>query len=172
MLMLEAQARLYAGQLDLASERLAEAERVGGPADAMFLWRRHTVFGDTAMLTGRPRDALEHYSRSLEEAQARGNEMQIMFDLMGVAIALADVGEAAEAIEVLGIANKQMAEMGGADASAVHLLDTGGLTAARARLGAAGAEEQEARGRAVPATARVARACELARATPAPVRSS
>jgi hypothetical protein len=54
--------------------------------------------------------------------------------------------------------------MGGPDASGVHLLGTEEIELAAGRLGPIAAAGLKSRGRAVPATSRVARACELARA--------
>jgi hypothetical protein len=164
VLMLESQARQFAGELDRAAELQAEAERVGAPVDAEFLWRRHTVYGDLATLSGRPRDALEHYARSLEEAEVRGNEMQVLFDLLGVASALGVLEHDEEAVEVAGMAEKQIAELGGPEASVVHLLGQDAIVAARERLGSGPAAACDDRGRAVAAGRRVTRACELARA--------
>jgi predicted ATPase len=165
VLMIEAQAHLFAGHFDRSAELMAEAERVGGPVDAEFLWRRHTVHGDSAALSGHPADALEHYARSLEEAQVRGNEMQVVFDTLGVANALAALGDDDQAAEVAGMAEQQIAELGGPEASGVHLLGQDGILAARERLGPVATAECDGRGRAVPAGQRVTRACELARAT-------
>ena len=164
VLMLHVQARLFAGEFDRAPEQQAEAERIGEAADAEFIWRRHTVYGDLAALTGRTPEALGHYAQSLEEAQIRGNEMQVMFDLLGVANTLASLQEDEDSAEVAGMAEQQIAELGGPEASGAHLLGKEAIIAARERLGAAGAAACDARGRAVPAGQRVTRACELARA--------
>jgi hypothetical protein len=171
--MLEAQARLFAGQPERAAKQLADAEHVGGPVDAFMLGRRYTIYADLAMLTGRTHDALEQYARSLEAAQASGNELQVMFDLRGVANALAVLGEDRDAFEVVGMVAAQVAELGGPGASVVeHLLGGEAVLAARQRVGPKAAAGHEARGRAVPAGARVDRACQLARAQqPAPMGS-
>jgi predicted ATPase/class 3 adenylate cyclase len=163
-LLIEAQARQFAGQLDRAVEILAEAERVGEESDSAFLWRQHTVRGDLAALSGRPSDALGHYADSLEIAEARGNEAQVLFDLMGVADTLGGLGVDEDALLVGGMAAQQISELGGPEASGVHLLGQEGIAAARQRAGAVVAADWDARGRAVPAAQRVARACLLARA--------
>jgi predicted ATPase len=163
-IVIEAQARLFAGDRGAAARMLAEAERIGEAADSNFLWHRHTLHGDLAMLSGRPRDALDDYIISLEEAHSRGHEMQILYDLLGVANALAMLGQEADAVEVAGIAEQQIAEFGGPEATAIHLLGTAAKDEAERRVGPAAAAELKARGRAVPAPGRVARACELARA--------
>ncbi len=49
ILMLEGQAHLFAGHPERAAEFLAEGRRIGEPADAAFLWRRHTMHGDAAL---------------------------------------------------------------------------------------------------------------------------
>jgi predicted ATPase len=163
-LLIEAQARQFAGQLDRAVEVLAEAEQVGEASDAEFLWRRHTVRGDLAALSGRPYDALGHYADSLEIAEARGNEAQVLFDLIGVADTLGGLGLDEDALLVGGMAAQQISELGGPEASGVHLFGQERLVAARERAGAAVAADWDARGRAVPAAQRVARTCLLARA--------
>jgi tetratricopeptide (TPR) repeat protein len=164
VLQLEAQARRYAGQLDLAADQLAEAECIGGPVDAMMLWRLDTIYGDLAMKVHRPHEALDYYTRSLEAAQARGDDLQVLFDLMSVALGCAVLGDDAGAHEAAGLAEAQGTEVGGPGSSTVaHLLGGDQLTAAEGRAGVAAAE-LKTRGRSVPATNRVARACELARA--------
>jgi predicted ATPase/class 3 adenylate cyclase len=161
----EAQSRLFAGDVDSAARILAEAERLGIAADSSFVWHRHTLYGDLAQLSGRPQDALEHYITSLQEAQLRGHEMQILYDLIGVSNVLATVRRDAQAVEIAGVAEQQISELGGPDATGLHMLATDEAAAAEDRLGPTVAAEIKARGRAVPALSRVARACELARAT-------
>jgi tetratricopeptide (TPR) repeat protein len=163
-LSLESQARLFAGQQDRALELLATAVPIGEAADAEFLWRRHTVYGDHAALSGRPREALDHYAQSLEEAQLRGNEMQALFDLIGVASALAALGADEDALEVAAMADTQMTELGIPTATAVHLLGQEEHVPAAERVGPKRAKQAKLRGGAVPAARRVARACEIARA--------
>jgi hypothetical protein len=126
-----------------------------------------TFRGDFAMKLGRPAEALEPYARSLSAAEAMGNELQVLFDLLGVATALAELGRDVEALEAAGLAEVQGADVASmsdfASLSFSHLLgDTAVVTAAE-RLGD-GAGEYLARGRAVPAGRRVAAACALARA--------
>lgn len=163
-LLIEAQARQFAGELDRAVELLAEAERVGEPVEASFLWRRHTVLGDLAALSGRSLEALEHYADSLEAAELRGNDAQVMFDLLGVANALGVLGADEAAIEVAGMAEKLVAELGGPEASGTHLVGQAAVVAARERLGPLATANCSSRGHSVPPAQRVARACALARA--------
>jgi predicted ATPase/class 3 adenylate cyclase len=163
-LSMEAQARLFGGDLDRARELHAAAAAIGEAADAEFLWRRHTSYGDYAALSGRPHEALGHYANSLEEAQIRGNELQVLFDLFGVASALGAVGADEDAIEVAALADQQIAELGIPGATAVHLMGQDQHLGVRKRLDAATLEASEARARAVPAGQRVTRACQLARA--------
>jgi predicted ATPase/class 3 adenylate cyclase len=158
-----AEAHLFAGDLDRAAEQLAEAERIGAPVDASKLWCVETAHGDLAMASGHPREALEHYARSLEAAQARKDDLQVLFDLQGIAIGLAVLGDDAEALEVAGLAEAHGVDMSGPAALTVaHVLGSDSLVAAEERVGAATAE-LKARGKAVPAGSRVARACQLAR---------
>jgi predicted ATPase/class 3 adenylate cyclase len=163
-LLIEAQARQFAGELDRAVELLAEAERVGEPVEASFLWRRHTVLGDLATLSGRSPEALEHYANSLEAAELRGNDAQVLFDLLGVANALGVLGADEEAIEVAGMAEKLVAELGGPEASATHLVGQEAVDAARERLGPLSTADRTSHGHSVAPAQRVGRACELARA--------
>ena len=122
--------------------------------------------GSEMCIRDRPEEALEPYARSLSVAEARGNELQVLFDLLGVAIALAALGRDAEAIEATGLAEAQGAQVASmsdfAGASSGHLLGDEAIVAAAARLGPA-ADECLAAGRAIPAARRVAHACALAR---------
>jgi tetratricopeptide (TPR) repeat protein len=164
-LLYEAQARLFAGQLDRAAEQLAESGRIGATAEAKALWHLDTLSGDLAVLSGRPRGAFEHYARSLEAAQARGDHLQVFHDLEGVANALAILQEDTDALEVAGLAEAQGQDVSGPTAvMAEHLLGEDAVAAAEERVGAAVAADLKARGRAVPAGNRVTRACQLARA--------
>jgi hypothetical protein len=66
-----------------------------------------------AVRAGRPREALEHYARSIEEADTRGNQLQVLFDLIGGAVALVGIGSDVEAVELAAIADQLVSEMGG-----------------------------------------------------------
>jgi tetratricopeptide (TPR) repeat protein len=169
-LLLCAQAHLYHDDFDRARERFAEAEREDARVPVQLLRQADTFRGDLAMKLGRPADALAPYARSLASAEAQGNQLQVLFDLLGIANALAELARDAESLEAAGLAEAQGVEVSSvsdfADSSFTHLLgDTAVMTAAE-RMGAAG-DEHVARGRAVPAARRVARALELAR-TPVP----
>jgi tetratricopeptide (TPR) repeat protein len=162
-LAMEGQARIFAGDLERAEEQLAEAERIGAPVDTARLWARATWRGDLAIRMGRPLEALEHYARSLEAAQEHGNAYQILLDLQSVACTHAVLGQDAETLELLGLAEAQAADVGATGPTIPP--DTPGLeqlVAAEERLGAA-ADELKARGHAVAPGGRVTRACELAR---------
>jgi hypothetical protein len=163
--MFEAQARLAAGQLDRVAPLLAEAERIGRPVEAVLIDRRMTVYADLSMALGRPREALERYAQSLEYAQAAGNELQVMFDLLGVANALSVLQDDENVLELVGMADAHVSELAGPGNRAKgHLLGEAEVAACRARLGPEREAAALARGRAVPAAQRVDRACTLARA--------
>ena len=168
-LLLEAQAYLFHGDFERARERFADAERADALVPTQLLTAADTFRGDFAMRLGHPEDALEPYARSLSTAEARGNELQVLFDLLGVAAALAACGRDVEALEATGIAEAQGVEVASmsdfAGASFTHLLGDAAIVAARDRLGEA-AYEPLARGRAVPAGRRVATACALALSAP------
>ncbi len=162
-LMLEAQARLLAGQLDRVDTTLAEAERIGLPAQAAYLDRRMTLYADLAMARGQTREALERYVRSLDYASRAGNELQVLFDLLGVARALAEAGDDEATVEVSAMADAHAAELGGPGETIMgHLLGEGTIEASRLRLRPDHEAAALARGRAVPVARRVERATTLA----------
>jgi predicted ATPase len=168
-LICEAQALTAARSLDEAAARLDEARTVGSSVDANALYNLNSHIGDLAVVAGRPADALEPYARSLEQALADGTMMQILFDLTGVAEALAALGHGDESLEVAGMAESHAAEIG---ASLDTLYDEH-LTALEQRIGPARAAELKQRGLAADPAERVARACRLARShatAPAVVR--
>ena len=159
---------MFAGDLDGAAERLAEARDAGAAVDAKTLWYADTLTGDLAVLNGRPREAFEPYVRSLEAAQARGDQLQIFHDLGSVANALALVEADADALEVAGLAEAQgrdvgRIELGDAVGAAEDLLREA-LAAAARRVGAATAADLKAHGHAVAPGNRVTVACARARA--------
>jgi hypothetical protein len=88
---------MFAGELDRAAEQVVQSGRIGASVDAKALWHLDTLSGDLAVLSGRPQGAFEHYARSLEAAQARGDHLQVFHDLEGVAAAGERVGAAAAA---------------------------------------------------------------------------
>ena len=161
-LMFEAQARMHAGELDRAAELLVEAGEIGAPVDAKMLEARDTLEADLALLSRRPREACEHYARSMESAQARADVQQVWFDLCGTAAALALAGDDAEALEVVGLAASQARENGAHANAAQGILGWEHVEAAEERLGPERVEELKTLGVAVPAGERVVRACDLA----------
>jgi predicted ATPase len=169
ILCLNAQAHLSNGDFEGASRLLEQADRLAERSDADFIWRRLTLLGDTAAMQGRFDQALEFYAESLEEAERRGHAMQILFDLMGTALSLASAERDTDAIEVLALAERHAAEIGGRAGIAFHMLSGEPLVQAEARLGPSRVAEARARGEQVPAAQRVTRACQLCRA---PVPSS
>ena len=116
-LIFEAQTRMGAGQPDLAVALLDEADQTG--ADSIYA--RHTFNGDLALLRRRPREAAHHYALSLELFQERGNFTQAFSDLIGLADALAMGGNDIEALEVSGVAEALINDLGGSPQSAWHM---------------------------------------------------
>jgi tetratricopeptide (TPR) repeat protein len=161
-LLYEAQARIFAGELERASEQLVEVERIGEAVDAKALWHLATLRADLAVASGRTQGALEHYAQSLEAAENRGDHLQVFHDLSGVANALAILHRDADAIEVSGLAAAQSQDVG--RSTAEHLVESVALAAAEQRLGAGVAADLKARGCAVAAGNRVTAACQFARA--------
>ena len=162
VLLFEAQARIEAGELESAYELAAQAEQIGTAADADGAWRCHTIYGDAALASGCPRDALRHYARAIEAAHNRGDAMQALVDVLGVAKALALIYLDEDAIEVAGMAAIQNAEMLGDTLASAWLWTDESILTAKRRLGPAAARTCEARGRAVPAAQRMVRASQLA----------
>jgi predicted ATPase/class 3 adenylate cyclase len=183
-LVFEAQARLLAGELERAAEQLAEAERIGEPVEAKGLLGIETFRADLAALSGDQRLALELYAQSLEAARSRGDELQIMYDLWGVATALTVLRRDPQALEVAGLAEAQSREIRGPATHRVPEAPEGStiehspaptesrdalpervdsVAAAERRLGSDAAAGLKARGHAVGADNRVGRACRIAR---------
>ena len=158
---MEAQTRMFAGQLDRAAAQLDEAERLGAPDDVARIWFRHTFHGDLAILAGRPADALPHYRQSLEVAQGLGDELQVVMDLYAAARALAMLGRDADAIELLGLAEAHGAEIGTQSLAAADPDIKTALDGARERLGPAAALEARALGHAIAPGRRVLHATQL-----------
>lgn len=164
----ESQAHLFARDVDRARQRLADAERIGTPVEAHWLSLIETHWGDLAIVSGRPEEALEHYAQSLEAAQARADALQITNDLQAVAAVLARLHKDRAALEVAGLAEAHAHEVSGQalDAAWPQMLGDGELELANAegRLGAKLAADLKARGHALSTGSRVSRACQLARA--------
>jgi hypothetical protein len=159
-LIMQAQAHLAAGDLPAAARSLDVGSELITRTDLAMAWKRFTVQGDLAAAEGRPADALALYSRSLREAERRGNDSQIVLDLVGVAAALGAVHADAGAVEVEAMARALLGEIGGASGSQVHLLDRSDVERARERLGTDAVGSAQ-RGRTVEPALRVTRACEL-----------
>jgi tetratricopeptide (TPR) repeat protein len=160
-LFLESQARMQAGQLELAAELIDEAVEVGQRGNSPHLWGRYSFEGDLAVLRGRPREALEHYSVALEHAQEHHDHIQVYMDLCGLAEALVMSQSPIQALEVCGIAEAQITDAGAPPGSTFVGEDF--QRQAQERVGARAAAEARKRGRQVEVGYRVTRACELAR---------
>jgi predicted ATPase len=166
-LLFEAQALLFADRIDEAQVVFAEALRVHAVTPSKLTESADTFRGDLAMRLRRPVEALAPYSRSLSVAEAGGNRLQVLFDLMGLASALGALGHDEESLELAGMVAAEGGEVASvsdfAAMSFSHLLGDADIAAARSRLGDV-ADARVAAGRAVPAARRVAHACALARA--------
>jgi predicted ATPase/class 3 adenylate cyclase len=163
-LMMESQARMDDGQLELAAQQLSEAEQLGISSGARGVWPAYTIRGDLALLSGQPVKAVEYYYRSLEIAQQRGHAVQAYLDLVGLADAIAMTGRDEAALEIAGIAEAYAAEMGAERGAEWHVHGHDHIRESSSRLGPQAAERSRARGRTVATSRRVVRAGELARA--------
>jgi predicted ATPase/DNA-binding SARP family transcriptional activator len=161
-LMHEAFTRLGAGQLDLASALVDESEQIG--ADLSHFGSRHEFDGVLALLRHRPQEAARHFALALERDQERAAHMDIYSDLIGLADALAMNNDDIGALEVYGIAEAQITEMGGSEHLSDHADGRNLVLDSLVRVGAHVAAETKARGRSVAAGYRVTRGCEIARA--------
>jgi tetratricopeptide (TPR) repeat protein len=171
----ESQARMGNCELEVAAEMLAESDRVtalaelstDGHPNHLPQWRlrqhRETLNGDLAVYRRQPADALEHYARSLELAQQEGQQIQMYNDLIGMSDALALTSRDADALEIAGIAEALAAELGIESTPGWHVQGVDNTEEAASRVGGRRAEELRARGRAVTAANRVARASTLVR---------
>ncbi len=122
------------------------------------------MLGDLAARSGHPQAALEPYARSLGAAEARGDQLQIFHDLLGLADALAMTGEDAGALVAIGLSEAQSEDVRGFAGDTTEVLPgADSIGAATKRLGPTPAAELKARGRAIPAGERVMVACQLAR---------
>jgi predicted ATPase len=163
-LLFEAQAHLLSGQLALARERLEAGRPLLESSGIAAGWKRFTVEADLLACEGRLPEALAVYGHSLREAERRSNDLQILFDLAGVAAALGDLAADESAIEIEAMTQVLSTEVGGPADQIVHILDRSSIGRARERLGPAAVAAAEARGRAVAVDRRVDRAIELAQA--------
>jgi predicted ATPase/class 3 adenylate cyclase len=163
-LLLEAQARMSLGELERAAALLSEGKAIGMPVQASGLRWLDTLEGDLAMARQRPDAALEPYARSLELAEAHNDLLQVMFDLRGLANALAALGRDEDALEVAGLADVHAGELTeAAPGLAEHLQGNDPVRLAEQRVGIDAAAAHKARGQGTSAGYRVTRACELAR---------
>src|SRR5262249_52744079 len=137
--------------------------------DASPRLERHTFDGDLALLRNRPREAIQHYSRSLELAEERNNHVQIYNDLFDLADALAMNNNDLEALEIAGIAEAQILDQSGSTRFAWHVQGRDYVLEAEKRVGAEAAAQAKKRGREVSAGYRVTRARELVQAAGQPV---
>jgi len=166
-LMAESSLRMDAGQLDLASELLDEADQIR--VDVSHLGSRHPLDGSLALLRHRPHEAAQHYALSLELDEQRGEPVWIYGDLVGLADALAMNHQDSYALEVSGIAEAQLADIGGSESARRRVRWRGvperNLVAeSEQRIPAQAAALAKARGRTVAAGYRATRAREIARA--------
>jgi hypothetical protein len=87
----------------------------------------------------------------------------VYFDLVGMAIALAALHRDEDAVEVTALARSQAEDLGGRAGEVLgHSLGESWIEQATERLGPERESAARARGTAVPAGQRVARACALA----------
>jgi tetratricopeptide (TPR) repeat protein len=165
VLLMFTQALIATGRLEEAAERLEQTRRVAESVNASALRYIDTQTADLAMAAARPAEALDPYARSLEHAEARNDQLQVLFDLRGMANALGALAQDEAAVEVQGMAEAHAVGLGGdAQTMATHTLGDAPLQAAVARLGPELSAQALHRGRVVAPGLRVARACQFARA--------
>jgi predicted ATPase/DNA-binding SARP family transcriptional activator len=156
------QARIQAGQLDLAAALLDEAEQIG--ADLSHRGSGIDLHADLAIARGEPQKAVPLYALALEECERLNDLGDIYLHLGTLAEALALSYNDLEAFEVAGMAAAQTRDLGAPDRPRWQLY--GGrdpMLEAEQRLGAEAAAQAKQRGLEVDPGYRVTRACELAR---------
>ena len=142
---------------------LDESAAVAARSEAVCGWFVDSIRADIDLLTGRPAEAAAGYLQSLEAAAARGDQLQVSFDLHGVAAALSAGGRHADGLEVSGSAAGHDEHFGrGGDPLAGDPVLAPPIDAARAALGPEAAAGALARGRAVPEARRLAHARAVA----------
>ena len=160
----EAQARIAAGDLDSAGELLDECERVARQADATALATLPALRAALALERGRAAEALERYAYHLLDSEGRRDALDVMWDLVSAANALAALGRDHDALVVLGMSGAQAADAGAMPAPE-HLTGNHRVLAAEQRLGPRAAEAAQTRGRAIELGQRVATVCRMAHIT-------
>ena len=168
-LAIQAQALCYAGRLDEADEVIAASAALGADLDPT-TFTVASVASDIAVMRGEWVEAARWYAESAAAAEARGCTEQTIMDFQGLATSLAGAGDHDGAIEAAAAASSLQAITGEAgmetDPAWRERLEAAEKEAWSA-LGPGRAAEAEARGRALPAARRAARAKELADATAA-----
>jgi predicted ATPase/class 3 adenylate cyclase len=163
LLIQRAQALLSDGDPAAASADLDEGAALAASSDAVCAWFIDTVRADIDLVSGRPVAAAEGYLRSVQAAAARGDALQVSFDLHGIATAVAAAGRHEDALELSGSATAHDAHFGrGGDALTGDPIFLPPIVAAREALGPERAAAAEARGRAVPQPQRLEHAYALA----------
>ena len=157
-LLFEAQALIAAHAFAEADDCLRELEAVGRHVDARALDSARGMRAELALGRGRPLDALEPTVLEMEQHEAAGEHILLLFGLESLAVALAQLGLPSAGLEVLGMADALRAELGTAASSR----DTYAIDVAHGADNRAVTNCLE-RGRAVAAGYRVTRASELAR---------
>jgi len=161
-LLYEVQARSCAGQVEHAAEQLEQVAQLNAVVEAKAGFHLETLRGDLAVMSGRLQESLEHYARSLEAGQSRGDQLQIYHDLGSVADVLARLGEDVAALEAAGIAEAHALDVRGI-AKPAYFWGDDAIIAAQERVGPSRAAELRGRGHAVPTLSRVTAACHNAR---------
>jgi len=164
-----ARARAGVGQMLVALHRTDEARLVAEEivADGAARGdRRNEHFGwhflaDCALIDGRCAESLPLYRKSLELARLLGDRLEIGFEIQGVAMSLAGLGEFERAATLGAAVAAEFARLGAdADVRFWNELLERYLGAARNALGPATAERAAGIGRAMPLDEAIARALD------------
>jgi predicted ATPase len=164
LLLAGTQARMQAGQPDLAEALFDEAQQTGADISHR-AGSIHTGYGDLAMVRDKPREAARRYALALEDSQRSRlvvQESWVWESLIGLADALAMTHHDVEAFEVAGIAAVHARDLG-INSAVWRRWGRDPMPEAEQRLGTEAAAQARKRGLEIDAGYRVTRACELAR---------
>jgi tetratricopeptide (TPR) repeat protein len=170
-----ARARAGVGQALVALHRTDEARRVAEEiiADGAARGdRRNEHFGwhflaDCALIDGRCAESLPLYRRSLELARLLGDRLEIGFEIQGVAMSLAGLGENERAATLGAAVDAEFARLGAdADVGFWNALLERYLGGARRAIDGEAAARATATGRALPLDEAIARALDPGREAP------
>ena len=160
ILLMEAQARMFTGDLEGAHRSLEIAEWMGSEVDTTRLRDRHAFRAAIAMHRGDLLAALDEVASAVQSAHGRGSDLHVQSNLASAVEILAILEYDTEAVELFGLLAALTADVLGPAGDPYDQISAEKLRAAEARLGESAAATRT-RGFTVPAGMRLVRANEL-----------